>query len=145
MPYTYEYPRPALTVDALILRPEGNSYSVLLIQRKNWPFEGRWALPGGFVDIDETTDNAVVRELYEETGLSGVEMVQLHTFSGVNRDPRGRTVSVVYYGYADAAKSEVKGGDDADKAAWFPLHDLPPLAFDHDEVMAFAKNYLQLA
>ena len=145
MPYTYDYPRPMLTVDAAVFRKLTDNFELLLIQRKNYPFEGMWALPGGFVDMDETCEEAVIRELEEETHLKMEKLEQLHTFSTLGRDPRGRTVSVTFYGMADPKKSDVKGGDDAGDARWFTMDDLPPLAFDHIEVvkMAWEKSQNQ--
>jgi 8-oxo-dGTP diphosphatase len=142
MSYTYEYPRPALTVDAVVFRNNCDKTEVLLIQRDRYPFEGMWALPGGFVEMDETLEQAVNRELKEETGLSGIELKQLHAFSEVGRDPRGRTVSVTFYGIAGKDNSKVKGGDDARDARWFPVDDLPELAFDHDEIIEMAIEKL---
>ncbi len=140
MSYTYEYPRPALTVDAVIFRNNCDKTEVLLIQRDRYPFEGMWALPGGFVEMDETLEEAVARELEEETGLTGIELKQLHAFSDVGRDPRGRTVSVTFYGITDKSNSKVKGGDDARDARWFPVDELPELAFDHNEIIEMAKE-----
>ncbi|MCB0807177.1 MAG: NUDIX hydrolase [Bacteroidales bacterium] len=141
--FCYDYPRPALTVDAAVFRRHAGVTEVLLIQRKNYPFEGMWALPGGFVDMDETCETAVVRELEEETHLQANELKQLHTFSALGRDPRGRTVSVTFYGTVDFDKSSVKGGDDAADARWFTLDNMPPLAFDHIEAVMMASKRLQ--
>lgn len=138
MSYTYEYPRPALTVDAVVFRENQNELEVLLIQRKHYPFKGMWALPGGFVDMDETVEEAVVRELEEETHLKLEGLKQLHTFSELGRDPRGRTVSVTFYGKTTIKNSHVKGGDDAADAQWFSLNKLPKLAFDHIEAVEMA-------
>jgi 8-oxo-dGTP diphosphatase len=132
--YTYDYPRPCVTVDAVVFRKRDGNWETLLIQRKNYPYEGQWAFPGGFIDMAETLEEAVVRELEEETGLRGVKLQQLHAFSAVNRDPRHRTIGIAFYGFADELGSEVKGGDDAAEAQWFPVDDMPPLAFDHEEM-----------
>ena len=137
MPHTYKYPRPSLTVDAVAFRRKKESFELLLIQRKHEPFEGRWALPGGFVDIDETLEEAVTRELKEETNLTGVELNQLHAFSALGRDPRGHTISVVFWGVLNTDQ-EIVAGDDAENAKWFNLDQLPELAFDHHEVINFA-------
>jgi len=137
MSYTYDYPRPALTVDAVIFKREGQDLKVLLIQRKYPPFEGQWALPGGFVNMDETLEQAVHRELLEETGLRCIHLEQLHAFGAIGRDPRGRTVSVVYWGFTDHDQKP-KAGDDAISAAWFSINKLPPLAFDHNEILNIA-------
>ena len=140
--YTYSYPRPALTVDAVVFRKSvKGEFEVLLIQRAHSPFEGMWALPGGFVDMDETVEEAVGRELKEETSIDGLDLQQLHTFSAVNRDPRHRTISVVFWAVMlDDQKAEA--GDDAMNAQWFQLTNLPKLAFDHDLVIDMAKKKL---
>ena len=134
MSYTYKYPRPSLTVDAALFRKEKGEDQILLIRRKFSPHQGKWALPGGFVDMDETLEQSVARELEEETGISGIDLKQLKAFSSLERDPRGRTISVVFWGEAKEGTSP-KAGDDAAKAQWFNLSDLPPLAFDHHEVV----------
>ncbi len=138
MPFTYDYPRPALTVDAVVIRKNGSRSEVLLIRRKHYPFEGMWALPGGFVDMEETCEEAIVRELKEETNLRMTDLQQMHTFSALGRDPRGRTVSVTFYGVAQLSDSKVKGGDDAMDAQWFDVEKLPELAFDHHEAIDMA-------
>lgn len=135
--YCYKYPRPALTTDAVVFRFDEPELFVLLVERGNEPFKGQWAFPGGFVNMDETTERAVQRELEEETGLSEVSMEQLHTFSEPNRDPRHRTVSVVYFTLI-AENKKVSGGDDAARAKWFSVKQLPGLAFDHEEIMKTA-------
>lgn len=140
MTYTYEYPRLMLTVDAVVFRQNGSQLEVLLIQRKHDPFAGMWALPGGFVDMDETVENAIVRELEEETGLKAENLKQLYTFSAIGRDPRGRSVSVTFFGLADMNNSAVKGGDDASDAKWFDIKYLPQLAFDHIKAVELAVS-----
>ena len=140
MKYCYDYPRPAVTADIVILHRSENGFSVLLIERKNPPFEGSWAIPGGFVDMDETLEEAALRELEEETSLSGVELHQFHTFSKVDRDPRHRTITTVFIGYADASQITPNAGDDAANAKWFSLDALPALAFDHDFILDMVKN-----
>jgi len=137
----YKYPRPSLTVDAVVFKQEGVNTYVLLIQRKNPPYQNKWALPGGFVDMDETLESAVSRELMEETGISDVEFQQLHAFSSLERDPRGRTVSVVFWGWLPNKKKPV-AGDDAADARWFNLNNLPLLAFDHQEILQMAIGKL---
>ncbi|MEA3443436.1 MAG: NUDIX hydrolase [Bacteroidota bacterium] len=146
MTYTYKYPRPALTVDAVVFRKNESGWEVLLIERGNQPFKGMWALPGGFVDMDEDLKTAAKRELKEETGLRNVELRQLYTFGAIDRDPRHRTVSVVYWGIAEKTSSMVEGGDDAKQARWFPVENAPGLAFDHHEIlkMAIAKLASQM-
>jgi 8-oxo-dGTP diphosphatase len=138
MSYTYDYPRPAVTADIIILRRNNNQHFVLLIERKHPPFEGMWALPGGFLNMDETLEEAALRELQEETGIRGVQLEQFHTFSKVNRDPRHRTITTVFIGYTDDNVSPV-AGDDAAKVQWFELDKLPQLAFDHGMVMEMVK------
>jgi 8-oxo-dGTP diphosphatase len=140
MPYTYDYPRPALTVDAVVFRKNEGNIEVLLIRRKFYPFEGMWALPGGFVEMEETVEAAVDRELAEETSLKAENLEQLHVFSAVGRDPRGRTVSVTFYGMVEMEKSEVCHGDDASEACWFPLNKIPEMAFDHIEAVDIARK-----
>jgi 8-oxo-dGTP diphosphatase len=137
---SYEYPRPAVTVDVVALRGDEPG-DVLLIRRGIPPFEGRWALPGGFVNQDEPLEVAARRELAEETGLvAGPEQLpQVGTFGDPGRDPRGWTVTTVFLLEVDAADAvQVAGGDDAAEAAWHPLNALPPLAFDHDRIIATA-------
>jgi 8-oxo-dGTP diphosphatase len=135
MSYCYDYPRPAVTADIIILKKIDKKQFVLLIERKNPPFAGMWALPGGFLEMSETLEEAALRELQEETGIIGVELKQFHTFSKVNRDPRHRTITTVFIGYADKKTAMPKAGDDASEAEWFALDKLPPLAFDHGMVM----------
>lgn len=132
--YSYKYPRPALTVDALVYVKENGSFSVLLIQRGIEPFKGKWALPGGFVNMDELLETACKRELEEETGLQVEQMTQFKTFDAVDRDPRHRTISVVFSAQLPE-KAEVKGNDDAAHAKWFSINHLPEMAFDHREIL----------
>ena len=138
MNYSYKYPRPAVTTDAVVFLEKKDGWEVLLIQRKNNPYKEMWALPGGFVDMDETLEEGVVRELEEETGLKDIKLKQLHAFSTVDRDPRGRTIGVAFWGFTTNENSSVKGGDDARDAKWFPIDNLPKLAFDHQEIMDMA-------
>lgn len=141
MSFTYKYPRPAVTVDAIIFRNNGNKYEVLLIQRGQYPFEGMWAFPGGFVDMDETLEDAAIRELEEETNLKNIPLNQFHTFSKVDRDPRGRTIATAFWGILNY-NQEARAGDDASKVSWFSLDKLPPLAFDHSDMMKMAFESL---
>lgn len=143
MSLLHKLPRPALTVDVALMRGSGMDRQILLIKRGTEPFEGSWALPGGFVDEDESLQDAALRELAEETGLSpGSPLRQVGTYGDPGRDPRGWTVSVVFLGLADETSSEPASGDDAADAAWFPVWDLPELAFDHD---AIVEDALKLA
>lgn len=130
--YSYKYPRPALTVDAIVLKRE--SRQLLLIQRGIEPFQGKWALPGGFVEMDELLVDACRRELMEETGLEIGDLIQFMAADKVDRDPRGRTISVLFYGFV-GDDAQVRGGDDAREARWFPLDELPELAFDHGDLI----------
>lgn len=138
MSYTYEYPRPAVTTDVVLITGSDHTHKILLIQRANAPYKDLWALPGGFVDMDEDLRTAALRELEEETGIKGVEISQLKTYGAVDRDPRHRTISIVYFGLVDH-ELPATGQDDAADARWFPLNNLPQLAFDHDKIIEEAK------
>jgi 8-oxo-dGTP diphosphatase len=135
--YTYEYPRPMVTVDAVVFCHNGAARQVALIRRRNDPYAGCWALPGGFVDIDESLEAAVARELREETGLDCDTLRQFHAFGNPGRDPRGRNICVAYVGVLPE-EVPLQAADDAAEAAWFPVDALPPLAFDHDKIVAMA-------
>jgi 8-oxo-dGTP diphosphatase len=135
--YTYQYPRPAVTVDAILVSPLN---SVLLIERGRDPFKGKWALPGGFIEMDEELETACQRELEEETGLRVGGLKQFRAFGGVNRDPRHRTISVLFYAFTDG-ELVANAGDDAAKAQWFPLDQLPELAFDHQQILEEFKGF----
>ena len=131
--YFYKYPRPAVTADCVVITKEAEP-KVLLIERGEDPYKGCWAFPGGFLNMDETTEQCAVRELEEETGMKIQELQQIGAYSKVDRDPRGRTITVAYLSVIDSP-CEVIGQDDAAKAQWFPLEALPKLAFDHDDIM----------
>jgi 8-oxo-dGTP diphosphatase len=142
--YVYDWPRPMVTVDAAVFAVAGDSIKLLLIKRKNGPFKGRWAIPGGFIGIDEDLDDAAARELAEETGLTGVNLEQLHTFGKPGRDPRGRQITVCYIGIIKDGLDRIKPGDDAEDARWFDINALPPdMAFDHLDVAKFAIEQLK--
>jgi 8-oxo-dGTP diphosphatase len=142
--YVYDWPRPMVSVDAAVFAFFGKKAKLLLIKRGNEPFKGKWAVPGGFVDMDEELEDAVARELKEETGLEGVPLEQMHTFGRCGRDPRGRQITIVFMGVLDKRPPKIKGGDDAVKAKWFDIEKLPKdLAFDHDEVIRFATARLK--
>jgi 8-oxo-dGTP diphosphatase len=145
MPHTYEYPRAALTVDCIVFGFDGEErdLKILLIRRGLEPFKGKWALPGGFVHVDETLDAAALRELREETGVERVFLEQLYTFGDVDRDPRERVVSVAYYALVKLSDHAVRAASDAREAAWFGVSDLPTLAFDHEQIVEVALNRLR--
>ena len=138
--YNYNYPRAALTTDALVFVKQEAQTFVLLIQRGREPFKDKWALPGGFIEMDETLEAACKRELEEETGLLVTKMTQFKTYDAINRDPRHRTISVVYAAKL-GEKKKVIGSDDAAKADWFSIEDLPELAFDHNIIL---KEFFRL-
>lgn len=143
MGYTYNYPHFALTVDAVIFSKSAEGLDVLLIRRANEPFNDRWAFAGGYVNIDEVLDDAVCRELQEETDISNVSLTRFDIFDAIDRDPRERTVSVVYYGFIDGSNVPIKAGDDAKDAKWFPVNKLPELAFDHSEILKKVLEVVQ--
>jgi len=139
--FSYDYPRPALTVDVVIATREPRP-RILLIQRKHDPFAGSWALPGGFVEEEERLEAAARRELHEETGIEVAEVEQLLAVGDPGRDPRGWTVSVVYLAQVDFAAVKPKAADDAEEVGWFPLDALPALAFDHAMILDVARRKL---
>ena len=139
--YTYNYPHPAVTADCLVFAHTDEGMKLLLIQRKNEPCKGKWAFPGGFMDIDETTMDAARRELKEETGLVVGELHRVGIFDAVDRDPRERIITVAYYTILDKP-AEVSGLDDAAQAKWFSLTELPDLAFDHKEILQESERVL---
>jgi 8-oxo-dGTP diphosphatase len=156
VPFTYEYPRPALTADCILFAMRAEDLAVLLIKRKGPPFKGAWALPGGFVNPNEPLDRAAARELMEETGITGVPLEQLGAFGDPGRDPRGHVVSVAFYSFV-VADAQPVAADDAADAAWHPLRALPlpswgahspvksrvKLAFDHAQMIEVARRRLQ--
>ncbi len=143
MTYQYEYPRAALTVDCVVFGLDESDLKVLLIQRDLPPFEGRWALPGGFVRLDETLEEAARRELHEETGIENVFLEQLYTVGDLHRDPRERVVTVAYYALVKLTDHQVQAATDARNAAWFAVDDVPPLAFDHAKILTLAHERLR--
>ncbi len=141
--YTYDYPRPAVTVDLAVFQCCQPALQVLLIERAKEPFVGRWALPGGFIGIDEPLEAAARRELQEETGLSDLALRQFGVFGRPGRDPRGRTISVGYLAIIPGPRTvELHAGDDAGRAGWFEVQSLPSLAFDHQEIVQAARDRL---
>ncbi len=136
--YCYEYPRPMVTVDAVVFCKDVED-KILLIERKNEPFAGKWALPGGFLDMDEEISDAAYRELEEETGIVDVPLTEFKTYGSLGRDPRGRTISVVFIGDVKSCVA-VQAGDDAARAKWFSMNQLPGLAFDHDIIIREAYS-----
>ncbi|MCM8542842.1 MAG: NUDIX hydrolase [Lentisphaeraceae bacterium] len=141
--FSYEYPRPALTVDCVVFGLDENDLKVLLIERGIEPFAGKWALPGGFVSPEESLEDAAIRELREETGVENVFLEQLYTVGDVKRDPRERVVTVAYYALVNLQEHAVEAATDANNAAWFELEDLPELAFDHNMILEMALKRLQ--
>ena len=133
-----------VAADAVVFGFFAGKAKLLLVNRRNEPFKGQWCLPGGFVDIDEELDDAVARELAEETALTGVKLEQVHTFGKCGRDPRGRVITATYMGIAQEGVTKVKAGDDAAKARWFDIDKLPKkLAFDHNDVAKFVIKKLK--
>ena len=142
--YVYDWPRPMVTVDAIVFGFFRGRAKLLLINRAKEPFKGQWALPGGFIEIDEELEDAVARELAEETGLTRVPLQQMHTFGRCGRDPRGRQITVAFMGIVTKGQNKIRAGDDAAKAHWFDVEKLPPdMAFDHREVAQFAIRKLK--
>lgn len=139
--YCYKYPHPSVTTDCVIFGFDGEKLQVLLVERGIDPYKGCWAFPGGFIKIDESCEEGALRELEEETGLTGAYIEQFHTFSNPSRDPRERVITVAYY--ALVRIQDVRAGDDAAKAEWFALDKVPQLAFDHDSVLQKALKALR--
>lgn len=139
--YHYRYPHPSVTTDCVIFGFDGSGLKVLLVERGIEPFKGKWAFPGGFMRIDESAEQCALRELREETGLTGAYVKQFHAFSEPDRDPRERVVTIAYY--ALVKLQDVKGGDDAASARWFAMSEVPSLAFDHDMILRMALQALR--
>lgn len=141
MAHTYEYPRAALTVDCVVLGHKRGEEHVLLVRRARPPFEGAWALPGGFLDVDETLEQAALRELREETGVIAARAIQLRAFDAIGRDPRERVISIAHLVLVEEiAAHPPEAADDANEAGWFPIDGVPALAFDHAEMIALARR-----
>lgn len=140
--YCYKYPHPAVSTDCIVYNKEDNKIKILLIKRKNEPFKDCWAFPGGFINIDESAEEAAVRELKEETGLEVSSVEQLKAYSNPDRDPRERVITIVFI--AESKVAEVKGGDDAKEAAWFDISNLPSLAFDHEQIFRDAIKRIRM-
>jgi 8-oxo-dGTP diphosphatase len=140
--YCYQYPHPAVTTDVVLFTIRHGRLQLLLIRRGGEPFKGQWALPGGFLDIEEDLEDGALRELEEETGVSGVYLEQLRTYGKPERDPRERVISVAYYALAPSERLQLQAASDAAEASWFPIGDLPTLAFDHDEIIRAAHERL---
>lgn len=138
--YTYKYPHPAVTTDCVIFGYDGKDLHILLIERGLDPYKGCWALPGGFLNMDETAEEGARRELMEETNVSDVYLEQFHTFTKVDRDPRERVLTIAFYALVRKSDYQVIGGDDAARAEWFNVDELPPLAFDHAEIIKMARE-----
>jgi 8-oxo-dGTP diphosphatase len=142
LPFCYAYPHPAVTTDVVLFTIRDGRLQLLLIRRGGEPFKGHWALPGGFLDIAEDLDECALRELEEETGVSGVYLEQLRTYGRPGRDPRERVISVAYYALAPSERLTIKAASDAAEASWFPTAELPPLAFDHAQIILAAHERL---
>lgn len=144
MAFTYEFPRPAIATDCLVFCFHEKKLKILLIQRDKEPFEGNWAIPGGFLEIEEDLPDSAKRELKEETGVEVQEVTQFQTFGSPDRDPRERTVSVAFYAFVKSdAIDRLQSGSDARNAQWFDINDLPSLAFDHDEIIQCCLQHLR--
>ena len=142
MQYCYSHPHPAVTTDIVIFSIREQKLKLLLVKRAREPFAGSWALPGGFVGIDEDLEACALRELEEETGVTGVYLEQLHTCGSPTRDPRERVISVAYYSLIPSDRLNVRPASDAKAVAWFALEDLPAMAFDHADIVTMAHQRL---
>jgi len=138
-----KYDRPSVTVDVVMMSLRQRDLQVLLVKRRSWPYEDMWAIPGGFVNIDESLENAAKRELQEETGVQDVYLEQLYTFGDPGRDPRTRVITVVYFALLDSERLQVRAADDAVDVGWFSVYNLPSLAFDHAKILEYALNRLR--
>lgn len=143
MSFTYKHPHPSVTVDCVVFGYDTTDLKVLLIRRKLDPFKGRWALPGGFVQIEEGLEEAARRELGSETGVRNLFLEQLYTFGDPGRDPRERVISVAYYALVTLSGHVIRADSDAEEAAWFPVVELPKLAFDHETIVETALRRLK--
>ncbi len=143
MKYSYDFPRPAVTVDCVVFGFDEGDLKVLLVRRDVDPFRGKWALPGGFVREEESLEEAARRELREETGIEKLYLEQLYTFGDLGRDPRGRVITVAYYALVKLAAYDVNAATDASSAAWFPVADVSRLAFDHEKILEMALARLK--
>lgn len=147
VPSTYDparFDRPSVTVDVVLFAFRDQDLQVLLVRRKKWPYQDYWAIPGGFIQMDESLEQSALRELQEETGVDDVYLEQLYTFGDPGRDPRTRIISVAYFALVGADQArQVQGSDDAAEARWWPMADLPPLAFDHDRILRYAHQRLR--
>ena len=142
--YTYDYPRPSLTVDIVVFSVRADNLQALLVRRGEEPYSGMWALPGGFIHLDESLEEAAARELREETGIHEAYLEQLYTYGEPNRDPRGRVVTIAYFALIAADKPIcTEGGTDTTQACWFSINELPGLAFDHAEILTYALRRLR--
>ncbi len=142
--YEFDYWRPAVTVDNVVLNFDGSQLRMLLVLRGKEPFKGVWAFPGGFLEEHETLEEAARRELLEETGINKAPFMQIGTFSALDRDPRGRTISTVFLTLLRPNQHKIQAADDADEACWFPIHHMPALAFDHEAIYQKVKFQLRL-
>lgn len=143
MTFTYKYARPAVTADCVVFALDDENLKVLLIKRAQEPFQGQWALPGGFAEVGESLEHTARRELEEETGLADIFLEQLYTFSEPNRDPREHVVTVAYYALVNLAEHKIQAASDARDAAWFCIDDIPKLGFDHDQILKMALERLR--
>ncbi|MBU2637623.1 MAG: NUDIX hydrolase [Nanoarchaeota archaeon] len=138
-----DYKQPSVTVDVMIFTIINSDLKVLLVKRKIPPFEGKWAIPGGFARIDESLEDAAQRELSEETNVKNIYLEQLYTFGEVNRDPRGRVITVAYFALANLRDMQIKASSDVSEVKWFSMYKLPELGFDHAKILAYALQRLR--